>query len=126
MLQPPASEADRLPALFSMVATVADGGLLAIVPSSVACFKDSRYCQTQRIALAPQASFVCLDWTTSGRVARGEVWALARYQSVLSVTRQSADTGDAEPLITESLLLEPAPGLSVAQRMVRGHTGSHL
>lgn len=117
-LRPPA---DRDPALFSMAATVADGGLLAVVPGSVACFEDSRYRQAQRVALAPRASFACLDWITSGRAARGEVWSLSLYSSALQVTRISEATGEPEPLLTEALLLQPSPGLSVAERMGRAH-----
>lgn len=74
---------------------VAAGGALYLLPDPVTCFRDAAYHQIQTFRLARGASAALLDWYTSGRRARGEEWAFARYYSVNEVfvdgTRSARD-----------------------------------
>ena len=65
--------------------SVAAGGALFLLPDPVTCFRDATYRQTQTFHLVPGASAALLDWYTSGRRARGEEWAFARYYSANEV-----------------------------------------
>lgn len=65
--------------------SVAAGGALFLLPDPVTCFRDARYHQTQTFRLAHGASAALLDWYTSGRRARGEEWAFAKYYSANEV-----------------------------------------
>lgn len=60
---------------------VADGGLLAVLPDPVVCFKNAIYSQKQDFELTSDGSVVILDWFTAGRVALGEVWDMISYKS---------------------------------------------
>jgi len=61
--------------------SIAAGGALFLLPDPVTCFRDAAYRQVQTFRLAHGASAVLLDWYTSGRRARGEEWAFAKYYS---------------------------------------------
>jgi urease accessory protein len=61
------------------------GGALFLLPDPVTCFRDAAYHQAQTFHLARGASAVLLDWYTSGRRARGEEWAFAKYYSANEV-----------------------------------------
>ncbi|KAI0304763.1 UreD-domain-containing protein [Russula brevipes] len=65
--------------------SVATGGALFLLPDPVTCFRDAAYHQSQTFRLARGASAALLDWYTSGRRARGEEWAFARYYSANEV-----------------------------------------
>jgi urease accessory protein len=65
--------------------SVATGGALFLLPDPVTCFRDAAYHQAQTFRLARGASAALLDWYTSGRRARGEEWAFARYYSANEV-----------------------------------------
>ena len=65
--------------------SVAAGGALFLLPDPVTCFRDATYHQNQTFHLVPGASAALLDWYTSGRRARGEEWAFARYYSANEV-----------------------------------------
>ena len=65
--------------------SVAAGGALFLLPDPVTCFRDAAYHQSQTFRLTRGASAVLLDWYTSGRRARGEEWAFAKYYSVNEV-----------------------------------------
>jgi len=65
--------------------SVATGGALFLLPDPVTCFRDAAYHQSQTFRLARGASAALLDWYTSGRRARGEKWAFARYYSANEV-----------------------------------------
>jgi len=75
--------------------SIAAGGALYLLPDPVTCFRDAAYHQVQTFRLARGASAALLDWYTSGRRARGEEWAFARYYSVNEVfvegTRSARD-----------------------------------
>lgn len=60
---------------------VADGGLLAVLPDPVVCFKNAIYNQKQDFELTSSGSVVILDWFTAGRMALGEVWDMTSYKS---------------------------------------------
>ncbi|KAI0274771.1 UreD urease accessory protein-domain-containing protein [Gloeopeniophorella convolvens] len=68
-----------------LAAHVAPGGALFLLPDPVTCFRGAAYHQTQSFRLARGASAALLDWYTSGRRARGEAWAFARYYSANEV-----------------------------------------
>jgi len=70
--------------------SVAAGGALYLLPDPVTCFRDAAYRQLQTFRLARGASAALLDWYTSGRRARGEEWAFARYYSVNEVFVEGA------------------------------------
>ncbi|XP_048585294.1 urease accessory protein D isoform X2 [Nematostella vectensis] len=57
-------------------AMVADGALLAVLPSYLVCFKDALYKQDQVFHLAPQGNIILLDWMTAGRMACDEAWQM--------------------------------------------------
>ncbi len=65
--------------------SIATGGALFLLPDPVTCFRNATYHQTQTFRLAHGASAALLDWYTSGRRARGEEWAFARYYSANEV-----------------------------------------
>jgi len=71
----------RLPCSHTTRATLEAGSLLVFAPDPVQAFADSVYAQRQEFDLADGAGLVLLDWFTSGRAARGERWAFARFQS---------------------------------------------
>ncbi|KAI9462436.1 UreD-domain-containing protein [Lactarius psammicola] len=70
--------------------TIAAGGALYLLPDPVTCFRDAAYHQVQTFRLARGASAALLDWYTSGRRARGEEWAFARYYSINEVFVEGA------------------------------------
>jgi len=88
----------------SMRASIGHDALLVSWPDPVTCFAGSQYHQHQSFELTPTASLVAVDWLTSGRMARGERWAFARYQSATSVRI------DGRLRWRESLTLDPADG----------------
>jgi urease accessory protein len=65
----------------SLTASVEPGAIAAFVPDPIACFADARYAQHQRFDVIGDGTLLVLDWFTSGRRARGEVWAFQRYSS---------------------------------------------
>ena len=65
--------------------SIAAGGALFLLPDPVTCFRDAAYHQAQTFRLERGASAALLDWYTSGRRARGEEWAFARYYSANEV-----------------------------------------
>lgn len=60
---------------------VADGGLLAVLPDPVVCFKNAIYNQQQDFELTSNGNVIVLDWFTAGRVALGEIWDMTSYKS---------------------------------------------
>ena len=65
----------------SLAATLEPGAIGAFVPDPIACFADARYTQHQRFDITGDATLFVLDWFTSGRRARGEIWAFEHYSS---------------------------------------------
>ena len=84
--------------------SIAAGGALFLLPDPVTCFRDAAYHQVQTFRLAHGASAVLLDWYTSGRRARGEEWAFAKYYSANEVFVGGVRTA------RDVVLLTRAPG----------------
>ncbi|MBI3836611.1 MAG: urease accessory protein UreD [Planctomycetia bacterium] len=93
-----------LPCRHVLRATVADEASLILIPDPVTCFAGARYEQDQQIELEPRSTLVAVDWLTSGRHARGERWAFARYHSRLNIFMGS------DLLLADRLLLDPEDG----------------
>lgn len=72
---------NQLPCSHTTSAVVETGALLVFAPEPVQAFADSVYTQRQEFHLAAGAGLVLLDWYSSGRAARGERWAFARFQT---------------------------------------------
>jgi urease accessory protein len=79
---------------------VEEDGLLVFAPEPVQAFALSHYEQRQEWRFAPGAGLVLLDWFCSGRPARGERWAFARFQSRNDVYRGG------QRVFVDSLLLD--------------------
>jgi len=97
----------------ALSARVAAGATLALVPDPVSLFAGARYAQRIDVALEDaSATLVLLDAFTSGRAARGERWAFARYASRLRVTVGGRARA------ADALVLDPRHG-DLAARMGR-------
>jgi urease accessory protein len=77
-------------------------GLLVAAPDPVVCYAGASYRQTARVRLGPGAGLVWVDVLSAGRLARGERWQLARYESRLRVEGAAA--------VHDALVLDPAHG----------------
>ena len=92
--------------------------LLVSAPDPVQAFADSHYTQRQTVRMHPAASLILLDWCSAGRIARGERWSFARYQSRTELFR--VNDGLAERIFLDALRLDPADGpLTTPERMGR-------
>ncbi len=99
-----------------LTANVGDDALLVLSPDPITCFADAIYEQTQRVELSAKASLLSIDWFTSGRAARGEMWAFRKYQSKLEIIVNG------KLLVHEALLLDPHDGpIAAMHRMGRYH-----
>lgn len=85
-------------------ATVGRGATLVFAPDPVQAFAEASYTQRQEFNLASDANLALLDWFTSGRAARGERWAFARFSS-----RNQVNIGG-KTVFLDSLTLDPADG----------------
>jgi len=61
------------------------GATLIVAPDPLVCFAGARYAQKISCDLAADGGLVLLDWYTSGRMARGEVWSFNRLSSCISI-----------------------------------------
>jgi urease accessory protein len=91
---------------------VACGGVLAVLPDPVICFKGARYAQRVHVSLSASASIAILDGYLSGRRARGERWEFARYSSRTTVEREGS------PLVVDATVLDGHDGC-LSERMSR-------
>ena len=80
------------------------GAVLAVAPDPVTCFAGARFAQRQHCRLDGAASLLLIDWFTSGRVARGERWAMGSY---VSETRIDVD---GRCVARDALRLDPSDG----------------
>lgn len=92
-------------------AIVGAGGLLALLPDPVSPFGGSRYEQVQHFELAAGASLAVLDAVSSGRMARGERWALAGYRS-----RNEVRVGG-QLVLADAVRLEAGEGPPISARL---------
>lgn len=123
--------APRPPAVLSTVASVARGGLLAILPDPLMCFAASACVQATCVTLAPDASVAVLDWTVSGRRARGESWDLAAlelrthlmtWHPTSGASGGGGDSsGSLRPLVTEACVLRASAVAPLAARLGPAH-----
>ena len=88
----------------SVDADVGAGAVLAVAPDPVTCFAGARFEQRQHYRLGSTASLLLIDWFTSGRVARGERWAMGSY---VSETRIDVD---GRCVARDALRLDPSDG----------------
>jgi urease accessory protein len=80
----------------------------------VTCFAGARYEQRQTFGLSAGGSLLLVDWLTSGRVARGERWAFARYRTDTRIRI------DGRLIAHDALLLDPRDGpIDAPHRMGR-------
>lgn len=87
-------------------------GTFVMLPDPVTCFAAAKYKQVQAFYLAPVANLVLVDWCTSGRRERGEVWSFDYYRS----TNQIFLEGGA-PLLLDSMCLENVSTSTIFERM---------
>ncbi|XP_057830766.2 urease accessory protein D isoform X3 [Cryptomeria japonica] len=102
-------------------AQVGRSALLAVLPDPVTCFSSARYSQKQVFYVASDSNLVLVDWLTSGRRMRGEIWDFELYKSTNNIYLEGN-----QPLFLDSTLLEQGAGLSVADRMQAFHVVAML
>jgi urease accessory protein len=85
-------------------ATLGEGARLVLMPDPLQAFAGSDYRQSQEFHLTRGSGLVVLDWLSSGRVARGERWALSRFHSRTEVYYNG------QRIFLDSLCLNPADG----------------
>ncbi len=68
---------------------VGPGAILEWVPEPTIPFADSRFRQVIHVTLAPGATVLLWDAIASGRIARGERWALTSLENEIRVTTAS-------------------------------------
>jgi urease accessory protein len=84
--------------------SLGERALLVAWPDPLICFAGADYEQRQDFQLSESASVVIVECLSSGRRARGERWAFARY---LSRTRIRIDD---RLVLEDALLLDPSDG----------------
>ena len=94
-ISPPTSQSLRV--------KIDDGGLLALIPDPIQPFADSCYNQYQLFELHPNANLILLDWTNSGRPARGENWSLRSLRSRNDIY-ETTETGN-RLLLRDTMIL---------------------
>lgn len=94
----------------TLLAEVAERGVLVCLPDPVVPFAGARYVQRATLKLAPDASLVWLDGVTCGRRLSLERWSFAHYSS-RAVVEQGLG-----PVVRDHTLLDPAHG-PLAERM---------
>src|SRR5438132_2693882 len=96
----------------TLLAHVADDGVLVLLPDPVTCFSGARYRQDQRVLLDPGANLVLVDRLTAGRIDFGERWVFDEYNSRMFISR-----GD-HLLLHDALALTRDEG-NIARRLDR-------
>jgi len=86
---------------------VASGGYLEYLPDPYIPFAGSRLTSRTRCLSHPDATVVVSEIVAPGRVARGEVHAFARFESVVEVL-----AGDGSLIASDVVLLEPGADLA--------------
>lgn len=77
------------PAVQEVRLTAGAGARLEWLPEVTIPFAGSRFRQSIHVELAPGATVVLWDAMASGRVARGERWAFARYENEIVIRTAS-------------------------------------
>ncbi len=100
------------PAEQSVRLTLAPGARLEWVPDHAILFAGSAFRQRVEAEVAEGAALVAVDAFAAGRVARGEAWRFALFDSALSVRDARG------PLLHDRFVLRdgaPGPGLGLAE-----------
>lgn len=87
-------------------------GIFVLLPEPVTCFCKAKYNQFQTFSVAIDASVLLVDWCTSGRRERGEVWSFDQYKSTNRIFLEGKG-----PLFLDSMCLENEAGHSILNRM---------
>jgi urease accessory protein len=85
--------------------TVGPGAIVEWLPEQTIPFAGSRFRQTLHATLAPGATILLWDAIASGRIARGERWALATLENEIRITTASGAS------LLERYALDPATNL---------------
>lgn len=85
---------------------VESGGHLEFLPDPYLPYRGSRFASRTRCELAADATLILWETVGSGRVARGEVLAFERFESVVEIARP-----DGELLATDAVILDRADDL---------------
>eukprot|EP00250_Pteridium_aquilinum_P035636 c9749_g1_i1 orf=424-990(+) len=83
-----------------------------MLPDPVTCFAAAKYKQFQAFYLASDANLVLVDWCTSGRRERGEVWSFENYRSTNQIFLEGKG-----PLLLDSICLENGITSTILERM---------
>lgn len=75
-----------------------------------------KYSQRQIFNVSSDANLVLVDWLTSGRHKRGEIWDFEQYKSTNNIYLDGN-----QPLFLDSTQLEQGAGYSVVDRMQSFH-----
>jgi urease accessory protein len=94
-----------------LVARVAEGATLAVLPEPTTPFAGARYDGSQRFRLEPGASLLAVDALSEGRGARGERWAFTACASRTEVVL------DGRLVLADAVRLVLGEGPSPAARM---------
>ncbi|KAH7365009.1 hypothetical protein KP509_18G003600 [Ceratopteris richardii] len=92
--------------------SIQKNGTFAMLPDPVTCFQASKYKQVQLFYLAEDANVVLVDWCTSGRRERGEIWSFDSYSSTNHLFLEGKT-----PLFLDSMCLESKDSLTISERM---------
>ncbi|XP_022926523.1 urease accessory protein D [Cucurbita moschata] len=93
-------------------ARIGSDALLAVLPDPVTCFATARYAQKQVFRVDSRSSLVLVDWFTSGRHGRGEIWEFNLFKSTNQIFLE-----DGHPLFFDTVLLEQGSTNSIIERM---------
>lgn len=96
--------------------SIGKDGIFVLLPDPVTCFSSAKYKQFQAFNLDVDANIVLVDWCTSGRRERGEVWSFEHYKS----TNQIFLMGKG-PLFLDSICLENGGMQTLLSRMQPFH-----
>ncbi|XP_002990307.2 urease accessory protein D [Selaginella moellendorffii] len=101
-------------------ALVAKDALLVMMPDPVTCFAAAKYKQIQHFFLSLDANLVLVDWFTSGRRERCEVWAFESFRSTNNVYL------DGNPVFLDTMNLEQDVSLPISSRLQDFHSVAML
>ena len=85
-------------------ATIEANACLVHVPDPLTCYAGANFEQHQRFRVAENGGLIYLDWLTSGRRARQEIWRFSRYLSQVDIFYGG------KRVFLDSILLDPADG----------------
>jgi urease accessory protein len=100
-----------------MNVAILEHGSLCYLPDPVQPFDESVFVQSQTFKIHPTNASVCiLDWVSEGRTARGEKWGLWKWHGKNEFW-SSSEEDDGRLLLRDSVLLDSADGVRVADHL---------